>query len=132
MHIIRRFTEGRKGAVGAVFAIALLPLVGCMGAAVDYARATSARATIQSALDSAALAMAKEAPKDSEAALITKANYYFAALMLKESDILHGGVSLKKTDKSVELAVEGFVKTSFAGVFGMPQWTIGVKAVRGS
>ena len=43
-----------------IFAIALLPILGFIGAAIDYSRATNARTAMQSALDSAALMVSKD------------------------------------------------------------------------
>ena len=43
----------REGSVAATFALALIPLVGLVGAAVDYSAANSARTNLQVALDAA-------------------------------------------------------------------------------
>ena len=45
-----------------MFALAIIPVIGLVGAAVDYSRANSIRAGMQAALDATALAMAKLAP----------------------------------------------------------------------
>ena len=42
-----------------MFALAIIPVIGLVGAAVDYSRANSIRSAVQSALDATALAMAK-------------------------------------------------------------------------
>ena len=65
-----------------IFAIALLPILGFIGAAVDYTRANSARSSMQAALDSTALMLSKDL---SEGAITTsqinsKAQTYFTAL----------------------------------------------------
>ena len=46
--------------MAATFALALIPLVGLVGAAVDYSAANSARTNLQVALDAALLAGAKD------------------------------------------------------------------------
>ena len=63
-----------------IFALAIIPVIGLVGAAVDYSRANSLRTAVQSALDATALAMARSAPTLTESQLQTKANAHFAAL----------------------------------------------------
>ena len=58
----RGFLQDRRGGVAPMFALAVIPVVGFIGAAVDYSRANSVKAGMQSALDATALAMAKLAP----------------------------------------------------------------------
>ena len=47
--------RAQGGNVMVTFAIALIPVMGAVGAGVDYSRASSAKAAMQAALDSAAL-----------------------------------------------------------------------------
>ena len=54
------FKRDREGSVAATFALALIPLVGLVGAAVDYSSATNARTSLQVALDAALIAGAKD------------------------------------------------------------------------
>jgi Flp pilus assembly protein TadG len=79
---LRRFAGAREGNVAAIFAIALVPILGFIGAAIDYSRANMARSAMQAALDSAALMVSK----DLSSGLIDKtqvdatAKKYFTAL----------------------------------------------------
>jgi Flp pilus assembly protein TadG len=59
--LCKRFSADQRGVVAVVFAFALLPLMLATGAAIDYARATSARVDLQSAVDAAALAVGRAA-----------------------------------------------------------------------
>src|SRR5882672_6261991 len=54
--LIRNFTQRRDGSVVPLFALALIPIFGTVGAAVDYSRANSVRAKLQAAIDSAIFA----------------------------------------------------------------------------
>lgn len=59
MPIMQQITEGakdRRGGVAVVFGLALIPLVGLAGAAVDYARLDRERTLLQKALDTAVIA----------------------------------------------------------------------------
>ena len=54
------FKRSSEGSVVATFALSLIPLVGLVGAAVDYSAATNARASLQVSLDAALIAGAKD------------------------------------------------------------------------
>jgi hypothetical protein len=43
----KRFTAAEEGNIAVIFAIALVPILGFVGAAVDYTRANSARSSMQ-------------------------------------------------------------------------------------
>ncbi|ABD05522.1 conserved hypothetical protein [Rhodopseudomonas palustris HaA2] len=51
----RRFGRDRSGNIAVIFAIALLPILGFIGAAIDYATANRIRTKLQSAQDAAVL-----------------------------------------------------------------------------
>ena len=75
-----RFLKDRRGGVTPMFALAILPVVGFVGASIDYSRANSIKAGMQSALDATALAMAKLAPTLTQSDLQTKSTAYFNAM----------------------------------------------------
>lgn len=62
--MLRTFRSSESGNVAVLFAFALLPLAAAAGAAVDYSRAASLKAALQSAADSTALAQIMAAYKD--------------------------------------------------------------------
>ena len=78
--MLTRFLCDRNANVAPFLALAMLPIVGLLGAAVDYSRANSARTAMQGALDSTGLMLSKDAATLSGAALTTKMNSYFGAL----------------------------------------------------
>jgi len=55
MQALAEFGRSEGGNIAVIFAIALVPILTFMGAAIDYSRANSARSSMQSALDSTAL-----------------------------------------------------------------------------
>ena len=77
------FRAAQAGNVAITFAFAALPIIGFVGAAVDYSRANSVKAAMQTALDSTALMLSKEAASDTEEQLKTNANKYFKALFTR-------------------------------------------------
>ena len=59
INALSRFQSDTSGAVALMFGLALLPLLGVAGAALDYSRASQVRTSLSSALDSAVLRVAK-------------------------------------------------------------------------
>jgi Flp pilus assembly protein TadG len=53
---MRRFRHDRAGNVAMMFALALVPILACVGAAIDYSMASNQRTKVQAALDQAILA----------------------------------------------------------------------------
>ena len=78
------FRAAQAGNVAITFAFAALPIIGFVGAAVDYSRANSVKAAMQTALDSTALMLAKEAATDTEDELKINASKFFKALFKRE------------------------------------------------
>ena len=78
--VFDRFLHDRRGGVAPLLAIAILPLLGFLGAAVDYSRASALRSAMQSAIDSTALLLSQEARALTGEALSQKANEYFNAV----------------------------------------------------
>jgi Flp pilus assembly protein TadG len=77
------FRVARGGNVAVAFAVAVIPVLGCVGAAVDYSRANAVKASMQAALDSTALMLSKEAATDTSAQLQQNASKYFLALFTR-------------------------------------------------
>jgi Flp pilus assembly protein TadG len=58
--LLSRFRHDRKANVAVIFGIAVLPVLGFVGAAIDYSLATRMKSKLQSAADSAAVASVSE------------------------------------------------------------------------
>ena len=80
---VREFRTARSGNVAITFAIATLPIIGGVGAAVDYSHANSVKVALQAALDSTALMLSKEAATASTGQLQANALKYFNATFTK-------------------------------------------------
>ncbi len=80
---LRAFRIARGGNVAITFALATLPIITFVGFAVDYSRANSVKVALQSALDSTALMLSKEAATDTSAQLQGNAVKYFKALFTR-------------------------------------------------
>jgi len=80
---IREFVAARDGNILPIFALSLIPIIGLIGAAVDYSRANAVKSQLQAALDATALAMASEAATAGSDQLQKDAQAYFNALFSK-------------------------------------------------
>jgi Flp pilus assembly protein TadG len=58
--ILKRFSTDERGNLAMMFAMALFPMAGAAGVAIDYSRISSGQASLHAALDAAALAVAKD------------------------------------------------------------------------
>jgi Flp pilus assembly protein TadG len=125
-----RFGQDLRGNIVPIFAIALLPLLSFVGVAVDYTRANAARSSMQAAMDSAALMVAKDAnaasPQMTASEVTAAAQKYFNALY-HNTDA--EGVSVSAvytpynngTPATVVVSGSGNVQTDFMKVVGFPQ-----------
>ena len=122
-----RFLRDRRGAVAPMFAIAIIPVIGLTGAAIDYSRANSVRTGMQAAIDATALAMAKLAPTLTQSELQQKTTEYFNAmfnhpeaknLVLTPTYTTTGGAQLT-------IAISGAVDTTFMRVMGYNSINLG-------
>jgi Flp pilus assembly protein TadG len=78
--LLKRLLHDRTAGVAPLLGLCFIPLVGAMGAAIDYSRAASVRTSMQMALDSTALMLSKEAQSLDTTQLGNKATTYFNAL----------------------------------------------------
>jgi Flp pilus assembly protein TadG len=86
-NLVCRFGSEQNANVAITFALATLPVIGAVGAAVDFSHANSVKVAMQSALDSTALMLAKDAPNLTEQDLDTKALAYFNALFTRPEGV---------------------------------------------
>jgi Flp pilus assembly protein TadG len=129
----RGFGADRRGNIAVIFAIALLPMLGFVGAAVDFSRASSARSAMQAALDSTTLMIAKEAPASTTADLTTRANDVFKTLY-KRDQVANISISAAYTPQNgtipgkVVATGSGELPTSFMKVLGWDKMGIGTSS----
>lgn len=131
------FSRDRRGNIAPIFAIALLPILGFVGVAVDYSRANAARSSMQSAMDSAALMVAKDAnaatpPLTAEQVTAAARKYFNALYHSKEArgitvDAVYTPYS-NNVPATVVLTGSGNVQTDFMKVLGYNQLNFGTSS----
>jgi Flp pilus assembly protein TadG len=127
---LRRFLLDRRGGVVPIFALAIIPVIGLVGAAVDYSRANSIRTALQGALDATALAMAKSAATATPEQLQAKSTEYFNAIFNRpEAKNVSITTSYTTTGGStLKIVASGAVDTTFTRVMGVTSMSIGSSA----
>jgi Flp pilus assembly protein TadG len=133
---VRRFSGDLRGNIAPIFAIALLPMLGFVGAAVDYARVNAARSSMQAAMDSAVLMVSKDAaanPTMTSQQITDTAQQYFSALY-HDADAFGVTVnavytpSTSSAPATIVATGQGTINTDFMKVVGFPQLNFGTSS----
>ena len=118
-----RFLLQSRGSVAPLLALALVPIVGLVGAAVDYSRASDVRTKLQAAMDSAVLAGAHDGT----------ANWTQTALNVFNSQIPANAAVATPSftlgdNKIYSGQVGGVITTNFVGLLGFSSLNVVVAA----
>lgn len=122
----RRFIGAKDGNIAVIFAIAAVPIISFVGAAIDYTRANSARSSMQAALDSTALMLAKDLSDGTitTSQINAKAAAYFTALYTNTDakSVTVNATYTASTSMGSTIVVNGSgaVTTDFMKVAGFP------------
>ena len=109
------FKRDSEGSVASIFALALVPLLGLVGAAVDYSAANGVRTRLQASLDAALLAGAKDG---STSWATTALNSFNANLKPGAATAINPTFQLTST-RAYAGTVTATVPSSFLGVLGV-------------
>lgn len=124
------FRVSERGNVMIMFALAAVPVVGMVGAAIDYSRGNSAKVAIQSAIDATGLILSKEASTLTSEQLTQKANSVFLSQFNRPevTNIVISPVLTSPTPSSYKLAlnVTGKLATEFTKILGVDQINLNV------
>lgn len=118
--LLAAFRADRAGNIATIFALSSLPLIGFVGAAVDYSRANSVKTALQTALDATALMLSREAATLNSGDLQSKASNYFNA-MFTRPDTANVAISVSyTTNGGSAVTVNGAVtmSTQIMGIVG--------------
>lgn len=125
--LLARFASAEQGNIAVIFAIALIPVLTLIGAAIDYGRAVRARTAMQGALDSAALMVAKDltAGTITAAEVESKARVYFQGLYVPKDAVystadIHATYTAQDANgaSNIVMTASGFIYTQFMQLAG--------------
>lgn len=131
----RRFGRDDQGNIAIIFAIAIVPILSFVGAAIDYSRANAARSSMQAALDSTALMLSRDLTQGviTAAQINAKAQAYFNALYTNK-DAKGITVSVTYTPQStgtpatIQVNGSGSIASQFMQMAGYPNINFGTMA----
>lgn len=121
------FLPADRGNVAITFGIVLVPIIGFIGAAVDYSRANAARSAMQAALDSTALMLSRDVAAGTlpTGQLSARAQSYFDALYsaqgVQSTSITATYTAVSSIGSTIKLDGSGALTTQFLKVTGFPQ-----------
>jgi Flp pilus assembly protein TadG len=118
----RLFRRTKRGNVVTTFAMALIPMVAMVGAAVDYSRGNNAKASMQMAIDATGLMLSKDVNTLNSSQLSQKADTEFRAL-LNRSDIQNLVITPTYTSSTtngyqLNITATGNIPVTFLKVLG--------------
>ena len=134
----KRFARADQGNIATIFAIMILPILGFVGAAVDYSRYSGALAEMQSALDSTALMLSKDLASGTitAAEVSAKAQSYFTALYTNKGatnvSVTTTYTASSSLGSTIQVSGSATMTTDFLKVAGFPQLNLPVRPPPGA
>ncbi len=119
----RAFGSAEDGNIAVIFALAVLPILTLIGAAIDYSQASMVKTNLQAAIDSTALMVSKTAATATTTELKTSATSYFNAMFDRPEAQSATITTTYSTSGGSAVTVTGAtsMKTSFMGIVGFPK-----------
>lgn len=118
--LLARLLRDERANFTIVAAVAMVPLVLAAGVAIDFSSISNRKSELQNALDSAALAVAREGDAISDGEAIAIARTFLAS----NFQIDHGGLKVIRTGTRVTVEASARQALHFAGVLGYDDWRI--------
>ncbi|MCE7029556.1 pilus assembly protein TadG-related protein [Jiella avicenniae] len=124
--VFDRFFAGQRGNFGIITGLAALPLIVCMGGAVDYSNALREKSMVQSAADAAVLAAAKYTGDD-ETERKRRADMLFNANVKDDIDVTSRDLSHQ--DRQFVYTAKLTYPTAFLGLMHLDELNMVVTSV---
>jgi len=118
---IRQFRFASAGNVTVIFALSLVPMMGGVGAAIDYSQASSAKTAMQAAADAAALASIKGASTQTAAQLQSTAAGLFNTSFNRSNITPSVTATYDATSKTVTVSATANFKPNIMSMVGITQ-----------
>nr|WP_047573571.1 pilus assembly protein [Methylobacterium sp. ZNC0032] len=128
--MIRRFRRDEGGNFLMLFGLTLIPLMGVVGVAIDYSRASNARQALNSAIDSAALMAARDAQKLSDGQLRARIEAWIRDNLPADvkSEYTGATITIDRTARTIKIAANATVPTTISNVIGVSQLPVGTNS----
>jgi len=132
MSIFERFARGERGNVAMMFALAVIPVIGGVGAAIDYTRVSEIRSKIANAADAGVLAVGSMPPMSDKDAYDTVKTWIETHTSPEYDQYWTLDSVTQSDDGAIVATVSGSVDTTIARILGVTDVpiTITSEAVR--
>ena len=127
---LRNFRTANAGNITVTFALTTIPVIGAVGAAVDYSHVNSARTAMQAATDATALMLSKTADTLTQSQLNSKATSIFTGIYTRP-EVTNVTVTPTFTNSGgtqLVVTAQGKVQASFVKLIGISNVTIGASS----
>ncbi len=122
MKLFSKFLRDRRGNVATLFAVALIPLMGSVGVAIDYARVAEVRIKLADSLDAGVLAVGSQPPMSDDKAK-TAVNAWMGVHMPNDPYVLD---SVAQDGDGIIGRAHAVVPMTLSRVLGVSQITVAV------
>lgn len=126
---VKSLRTDRNGNIGLTLALLLVPLIGAVGASLDYVRAYNIRSKMQADLDSALLASVAGIGSTQEAVLKKRVEQWFAAQTdLDTSSYKLGDITIDTSNLNLQATARSTVPTTLMRVLGVNSVDVSVSS----
>jgi len=123
--LFARFRSGADGNAAIIFALVLLPILGIVGTAVDYSRASNVRSFLQNAADTAAIAALNKFETE-DSVLLQLAKDTFNANLAQSHTSITSVPSIAQNGESVTVTANTSLHTIAMGILNVPSMQVAV------
>jgi Flp pilus assembly protein TadG len=128
-----RFFADLRGGVAPMFALGIIPIIGVVGAAVDYSRAGAARTSMLAALDATALLLSRDAATITDPAVLNAKAVALFNAQFHNADVASPQVtavlsSPQQGSYVLDVNASGTVPTTFTRILGADHLNVGSSA----
>jgi Flp pilus assembly protein TadG len=99
-----------RGVAAVLFALVMMPVLGLVGAALDYGRATAARTQMQKAADATAIALVRDAAALSDAELERKGRRIFGSVFQPDDTVTTDPVTVRRDGRTIRVEATGSLR----------------------
>lgn len=128
---IRTFVPDRRGNIAITFALSFLPVMGMVGAAMDYGSLTNVKSAMKQASDLTAVSLAKVAPNKTATELQALGDQYYRSNLTMPLSNLVVTTTFSKDEGGITVAATGDVQMAVMKAFGINTMTTSVKSKAG-
>lgn len=126
--IFKRFGASDRGNVAIIFALAIIPVFGAVGAAIDYSRASEVRSKLAYAVDAGVLAVGSQPPMSDDEAYDTVERWVDTHMGPKYANDWTLDSVIQEDDGVILASASGSVETTISRVLGITEIPITVKS----